>query len=155
MGSFRVWSVLMELRKACLDLPKEISWEFKGHVTNREILHFYRHNHITCFLSTSESEGLPYSIIEAVSFGIPVFACDVGGIAEIVKEDIGRLLCREPKINLWAKQVEEVLNGKLEFNREKIIAFQKENFFSSEKLHSICSIAVYRICLTVLIRVNC
>jgi len=123
---------LLELKKACLDLPKRISWEFKGHVTNREILHFYRNNHITCFLSTSESEGLPYSIIEAVSFGIPVLACDVGGVAEIVNEDIGRLLCPEPKINLWAKQVEEVLSGKLGFDREKIISFQKKNF-SAEK----------------------
>lgn len=119
---------LLELENACLGLPKKISWEIKGHVTNQEILQFYEHNNISCFLSTSESEGLPYSIIEAASFGIPVLACDVGGVAEIVNEETGRLLCPEPRIDLWAKQIEEVLIGTLQFDRDKIIALQKKNF---------------------------
>ena len=119
---------LLELKNACIALPKGISWEIKGHVTNQEILQFYEKNYITCFLSTSESEGLPYSMIEAASFGIPVLACDVGGVSEIVNEETGRLLCPEPIIDLWAKQVEEVLIGNLQFDRDKIITLQKENF---------------------------
>lgn len=40
----------------------------------------------------SDSEGIPVSIMEAMSFGIPVIARNVGGMSEIVNEENGLLL---------------------------------------------------------------
>jgi glycosyltransferase involved in cell wall biosynthesis len=40
----------------------------------------------------STTEGIPVSIMEAMSFGIPVIATDVGGTQEIVNKDNGILL---------------------------------------------------------------
>lgn len=44
------------------------------------------------FLYTSESDGIPNVILEAMSFGYPVLAPNVGGIGEIVSEDTGFLI---------------------------------------------------------------
>jgi len=64
-----------------------------GEISNPRLMEFYRENAVDCFINTSSSEGLPVSIMEAASFGIPVIATDVGGTAEIVTpEKTGYLL---------------------------------------------------------------
>lgn len=40
----------------------------------------------------SLSEGIPVSIMEAISFGIPIIATNVGGNAEIVNDETGVLI---------------------------------------------------------------
>jgi len=40
----------------------------------------------------SETEGLPVTIMEAMSSGIPIIATDVGGTAELVNNDCCKLL---------------------------------------------------------------
>lgn len=56
-----------------------------GETKNAELMEYYQTNPVDCFINTSSSEGLPVSIMEACSFGIPVIATDVGGTAELVK----------------------------------------------------------------------
>lgn len=69
-----------------------IRYNFAGHCPNHEILMFYEKNSVDLFLNTSEGEGIPVSIMEAMSYGVPVVAPDVGGIAEIVDHETGALL---------------------------------------------------------------
>jgi len=59
-----------------------------GEISNNEILNEYRKNYYDIFISVSETEGLPVSIMEAISFGIPIIATDVGGTNEIVKNNV-------------------------------------------------------------------
>ncbi|MCC6700606.1 MAG: glycosyltransferase [Fluviicola sp.] len=66
--------------------------ELKGHVLNDEVLNWYKTNKATVFVNVSASEGVPVSVMEAMSFGIPVIATDVGGNSEIVNSKNGRLL---------------------------------------------------------------
>lgn len=56
----------------------------KGHMANDEIINFYAANYFDVFINVSETEGLPVSLMEAASFGIPLIATDVGGNSEIV-----------------------------------------------------------------------
>ena len=70
-----------------------ITYEFSGFFTNEQVMQFYGENHVDCFISSTEEEGgCPVSISEAISFGIPVIATNVGGIPEIVNSDFGFLL---------------------------------------------------------------
>lgn len=64
----------------------------KGTIDNKEILQYYRDNNISAFVLLSTTEGIPVSIMEAISSGIPVIATNVGGVSEIVNNETGFLL---------------------------------------------------------------
>ncbi len=56
----------------------------------------------------SNYEGLPMVIIEAMSFGKPIVASDVGGVNEIVRNDInGYTLPNQPE--LFAQKIDRIL----------------------------------------------
>lgn len=63
--------------------------ELRGQVRNAEVIEFYRANRVDAFINVSSSEGVPVSIMEAMSFDIPVVATAVGGSGEIVSADLG------------------------------------------------------------------
>ncbi len=63
-----------------------------GEISNQELMHFYKENHIDLFVNVSVEEGVPVSIMEAISFGIPVVATNVGGTSEIVHHNENGLL---------------------------------------------------------------
>ena len=69
-----------------------IRYSFMGHYPNNELLKYYHRNKINLFLNTSSTEGVPVSIMEAQSFGIPIIATDTGGVRELVTEGTGTLL---------------------------------------------------------------
>ena len=48
------------------------------------MLDYYKNNIIDIFINLSASEGIPVSIMDAISFGIPCIATNVGGTGEIV-----------------------------------------------------------------------
>lgn len=77
-------------------LPENISFHFLGYVPNPEVISFYQNNQVDLFINVSSSEGIPVSIMEAQSCGIPVIATAVGGIPEIVSNDVGILLSENP-----------------------------------------------------------
>lgn len=60
-----------------------IDFVLLGKYNNSEIINFYKDQSPDLFINTSSVEGIPVSIMEAISFGIPVIACNVGGNAEI------------------------------------------------------------------------
>lgn len=79
-------------RKAEELLAGKIKYQFMGRVSNAEILNYYQNNSISLFINLSDSEGLPVSIMEAMSFGIPCVATNVGGTSEIVANGYNGLL---------------------------------------------------------------
>lgn len=89
-------------------LPPNISVHFIGSKTNKEVIDFYRKNQIDLFLNVSESEGIPVSIMEAQSFGIPVVATNVGGTSEIVDNKNGILLSAHPEPMEVAMAIKEI-----------------------------------------------
>lgn len=63
------------------------------------------------FMLPSNYEGLPMVIIEAMSLGKPVVASDVGGVSEIVRNDINGYVL-ENKAELFAERIRYILNDK-------------------------------------------
>lgn len=84
---------------------------FRGRVPNAEVIDFYQKNWVDAFINTSSSEGVPVSIMEAMSFGIPCIATDVGGNSEIVNNENGILLTSDPSLNDIQKAIKSVLNN--------------------------------------------
>lgn len=75
---------------------KNAAFEFKGQMTNDKVNDFYLSNPPDLFLNVSESEGVPVSIMEAASFGIPVLAADCGGTGEVVENSVtGKLIPKD------------------------------------------------------------
>jgi glycosyltransferase involved in cell wall biosynthesis len=104
--------------------------KFYGKVSNSEIIDFYKKNTVNLFITTSKSEGLPVTIQEAISFGVPILATNVGGISEIVNDITGVLLDKDFDIKIASDFINNFKNSK--FNtlaqRKKIREFWKENF---------------------------
>ncbi|MCQ2450664.1 MAG: glycosyltransferase [Clostridia bacterium] len=98
-------------------LPENISVSFKGRIPNSEIYEYYNKNNVNLFINVSSSEGLPVSIMEAISFGIPVIATDVGGTNEIVIDGKNGYLLDE---NFDTLKSAEVIND--------FIAMPEENY---------------------------
>lgn len=84
--------LLESLKIKSTKLPHNITANFMGYKKNEDLMSFYKTHKVDLFLNVSSSEGLPVSIMEAASFGIPIIATDVGGTSEIVNKDTGVLL---------------------------------------------------------------
>lgn len=88
---------------------QNLTISLKGYVKNTDIYKFYENEKIDFFINLSESEGIPVSIMEAQSFGIPVIATNVGGTKEIVNNDVGSLLSPNPDLNEVVNAINIVL----------------------------------------------
>ena len=75
-----------ELKSKAENKLRKTKYYLKGNMPNVEIMKEYTKINTDVFVNVSDSEGLPISIMEATSFGIPVIATDVGGTSEIVSE---------------------------------------------------------------------
>jgi glycosyltransferase involved in cell wall biosynthesis len=71
---------------------KNITYRFCGHKSKSEVFRNYSSEHVDLFVNCSDYEGIPVSIMEAFSFGIPAIARDVGGNSEIVNSCNGFLI---------------------------------------------------------------
>jgi len=115
------------LKKHTCDLPSSVEVEIKGHVDNSEVLSYYATQKVDLLLSVSESEGLPVSMMEALSFGIPVLAVPVGGVPEIVVDGVsGFLFPGQYDLEEYRRMLVQALNFR--FDSEKIIDFFDSNF---------------------------
>lgn len=111
--------LLEEIRSKSGRLAGNIQIELRGHTGNEDILNFYARNPVDLFINVSESEGIPVSIMEAISFGIPVLATDVGGTSEIVNDRTGILVPRDITPAQIAQLITEYYNSERAFKAEK------------------------------------
>ena len=74
--------------------PTNLNVHFTGYVPS--VYDYFRTHPVDFLMSTSSSEGVPVSIMEAESLGIPVVATAVGGVPEIVNDTCGQLLPPNP-----------------------------------------------------------
>jgi glycosyltransferase involved in cell wall biosynthesis len=82
---------------ACRDLPGHVRVDLRGSLPNDQVLALYGEVGPSLFINLSRTEGLPVSMMEAMSAGVPVIATDVGGVREIVDhQSNGVLLPADP-----------------------------------------------------------
>jgi len=101
-------------------LPSNVKVSWRGHVDNESIFREYLKLPKHVFVNVSSSEGLPVSIMEAMSCGLPVIATDVGGTREIVKNDVnGTLLPSNPTPDQIAESISSYSSMKKETYLER------------------------------------
>lgn len=97
-----------------------------GNLSNIKVIELYKRSTFDLFVNVSSSEGLPVSIMEAISFGIPVIATNVGGTSEIVHDNItGKLIANEFKNEELANEIKHFV--KLSSAQEQEYLLIKKN----------------------------
>ena len=95
--------------------PKEnVICELLGQLNAEKIQQLYENRPFDVFVNTSQKEGVPISIMEAMRHGTPVIAPAVGGIPELVTPEVG-----------WLYDPAEGAQGVLDA-LEKLAAFTQE-----------------------------
>lgn len=106
-----------KLKKLTEELNLENRVEFLGNVKwGTDLFSVVKNS--DCLVLPSYSEGLPLVLVEAMSFGVPVIATDVGGIPEIVDDGVNGFLCK---------------SGDVESLMETIVKFEKSDKNSLSK----------------------
>lgn len=67
-------------------IPQNVKYEFMGYVENDKVQKLYSSGRFNLFINVSETEGIPVSIMEAMSYGMPIIATNVGGVSELVED---------------------------------------------------------------------
>ena len=93
------------------------------------MIEHYLHHPVDIFVNVSASEGLPVSIMEAISFNIPVIATNVGGTSEIITPESGILLEANFQSQELADKIILVYKNKEHFQPRKLW----EEKFDAEK----------------------
>ena len=115
------------------NLPENVEAELKGFTPNSELLNYYKNNQIDLFINLSLREGISVSLMEAISFGIPVLGTNIFGTTEIVTNKTGILVDLDDSAQAVADKIINHINTGM--RREEIRKFQQE-YFSAEKNYS-------------------
>ncbi|MDO4338416.1 MAG: glycosyltransferase [Eubacteriales bacterium] len=98
----------------------------KGETRNELVLKAYNEETYEIFINVSENEGVPVSIMEAMSFGKIIVATDVGGTRELIETGKnGYLLEKDFDVNELTELLENVYNTSIE-NRRKMALRSRE-----------------------------
>ena len=133
------------IKKAVNEKLQYVNVNLLGNMKNKDVMDLYKSKPFDLFINVSSSEGLPVSIMEAISFGIPVVATDVGGTSEIVVNgNTGKLIPDEFKIEELSLIIEEFIkiqdtDKKLEY-RQSCRDFWERNFKALDNYHDLCRI---------------
>ena len=133
-GDGNVRRELEKMASKLLANKDNIHYDFKGKIHNQEILSFYKSYLVGSFITTSQSEGCPVSVQEALSFGIPIIATAVGEIPLMVDGN-GILLSKNPSPEEVADAIEQLSSTSV----ENIDSMRKksrdlwEKYFDAEK----------------------
>jgi colanic acid/amylovoran biosynthesis glycosyltransferase len=105
-------------------MDAQFTYEFKGITENEKILDYYCDNYVDFFINTSFHEGIPVSIMEAFSAGIPAIATNVGATNEIIDESCGFLLDE----NFDIYDATQAISGFLNNNDLNRVKFRKDAY---------------------------
>lgn len=124
--------------KSKLDDKNNIQYELKGFLTTHEVSEFLSKTKIDLHINLSSYEGIPMSIMEVMSYGIPALATDTGGSSEIVNMKNGILIDVHSSPKFISEKILEFKNltdqKKLLIQNEAYQTWSKK--FDSEKNYS-------------------
>ena len=83
-GNGKMLTHIKKYAETKLNKKTNIYYEFYGYIENNDLMSFYRNEYVDSIINCSDNEGIPVSLMEAMSFGIIPIARKVGGNGELV-----------------------------------------------------------------------
>ena len=106
-------SLFKALEQEIADNKKEhLRVKLVGSLPHEKVMQYYAEHHFDVFMNMSTSEGVPVSIMEALSCDIAVVATNVGGTCEVVTPETGVLVSSNPTPQEIAVAVRNCINTK-------------------------------------------
>lgn len=100
---------------------------FLGTIEDHEILSNY-YSISDALILPSREDNLPNVMLESIACGIPVISFDVGGMAEVIKNDFNGLKAKKIDADELTNVLNYFIKTKINFSREAIRNFALENF---------------------------
>lgn len=121
-----------KLKQQCESLKIDNLVEFVGWTTGQKKERLLKESQM--LVLPSYNEGLPIAILEAISYGLPVVATDVGDIPSAVRNSINGFVFKPGDIGAFAEYLKEIIaDRKLYENMSLNSRIIAENEFSDEK----------------------
>ncbi len=126
---------LSEIKKFAenkLKKKSNINYKFEGKLSKMQVINFLSNTNLDVLINTSQTEGLPVSMMEASSFGYPIIGTNVGGVSEILHNNKnGFLMNKNPTANEIAiniKKFASMNNEEFEYYRKSSFDIWKHDF---------------------------
>jgi colanic acid/amylovoran biosynthesis glycosyltransferase len=127
-----------EIREySLLKLGNRAKVVFTGYLTEYQIMKLYRNESFDVFINVSTTEGLPVSLMEAASVGLPLVATNVGGTREIVNSDNGILIPVESTAEDIASALLQFLDRSWALSLRERSRLMWSEKFDAEKNHNL------------------
>lgn len=104
-GNGDEFEALKALALEKLDSKSNIKYNLKGFTKHEEVMKYYCENSVDLLIMAAISEGNPVSVIEAMSFGIPIISANICNMPNLVKGN-GILLSESPTPSELASAIE-------------------------------------------------
>jgi glycosyltransferase involved in cell wall biosynthesis len=106
-GRHKDLSEIKNFAQTKLGKKKNINFKFEGKLSKYQVMNYLSTNNLDVLINTSETEGLPVSMMEASSFGYPIIGTNVGGVSEILQDKSnGFILDKNVKAVEIARKIE-------------------------------------------------
>ena len=127
------------LRKKVIQYGIESYVEFVGWVLGKEKEKYYLDSQV--FILPSYNEGLPVAILEAMSYGLPVIASDVGDVSTAVLNDENGYLIKPGDASSMAKYIYQLSTSRSKYEAMSTKSRElAETMFSDELFYEkLCS----------------
>lgn len=93
-----------------------VAFNFTGAMPHSKVMDYYQSHYTDLFVQVSRSEGVPVSIMEALSYGTPVMATQVGGVPQLLPAGCswGKLVPKEITAQELAQELKDWILRSLE-----------------------------------------
>jgi L-malate glycosyltransferase len=109
------------LQKLIIQNKLSEKFELIGHVQNME--EFYRT--LDIYINTSMHEGMPVTLLEAMSHGLAVVVPEIGGFKELLLNDVDGILVKSRNVECFANAITRLIRNKKKTRLMGIMAKRK------------------------------
>ena len=110
-----------KLKQLAIKMDVESQVEFLGQLPHEQVFSWLEQ--IDIYIQPSLTEGLPRSVIEAMSMGVPVYGSNVGGMSELISE----------KALFPPKRSKNIFKILSDMTKDKLAKFSVENFNNAKE----------------------